>query len=201
MNPVRTLGCILVFVSLSGAAIAQDSSPGREKDHEALRAVLAKGAEALNTRNLDLIAPLLDPEFTIITVDNRKEVGLEAFKKYYASLFEGPGAMLSKIEVRPVADELTRFLDENDGVVYGTSDETFHFKDGDVRSMKTRWSATVRKEGDVWKLVNVHFSANVLDNPLLAAAKSYAIKLAVGGFAAGLIVGLLLMALLRRKRS
>ena len=116
-------------------------------------------------------------------------------------LFEGPGAMFAKIEVRPVADELTRFLDDNSGVVYGTSDDTFHFKDGEVRSMKTRWSATVQKEGDLWKLVDVHFSANVLDNPLLSTAKSYAVKLAVGGLFAGLVIGVLLMALLRRRRS
>lgn len=188
------------MVVLSASVFAQNLGADREKDHEALRTILAKGAEALTTRNLDLVAPLLHPAFTIITVDNSKTVGLDAFRKYYASLFEGPDAILSKVEVRLVADNATRFLDDNSGVVYGTSDETFHFKDGDVRTMKTRWSATAQKETDGWKLVNVHFSANVLDNPLLTAAKSYAMKLAVAGFGAGLVLGVLLM-LLRRKRT
>jgi ketosteroid isomerase-like protein len=200
VNRIRPLGWVLLFIVLSGAANAQDKAD-REKDHEALRAILVKGAEALNTRNLDIVAPLLDPGFTIITVDNRKEVGLDAFKKYYAGLFDGPNAMFNKIEVHPVADELTRFLDENSGVVYGTSDDTFHFKDGDVRSMKTRWSATVQREGDGWKLVDVHFSANVLDNPLLAAAKAFATKLAIGGLIVGLVLGALLTLLMRRKRG
>lgn len=201
MNPLQALGSILVLIVLSGAATADTGNPDRTKDHEALRAILAKGAEALNSRNLDVVAPMLHPGFTIITVDNQKAVGIEAFRKYYEGLFEGPGAMLSKIEVRPVADEETRFLDADSGVVYGTSDETFHFKDGDVRTMKTRWSATVQKDGDAWKLVSVHFSASVLDNPLLAAAKSFAMKLAIGALVAGLLAGALLMLLLRRKRG
>ena len=45
--------------------------------------------------------------------------------------------------------------------------------------MKTRWSATVAKDGDAWKLVNVHFSANAFDNPMLDAAKAYAQKMAI----------------------
>ena len=67
----------------------------------------------------------------MITVDNQKLVGLDALKKYYAALFDGPNAMLAKMEVKPVADELTRFVGDTTGVVYGVSDDTYTFQDGE----------------------------------------------------------------------
>ena len=135
----------------------------------------------------------------MITVDNRKLVGLEAVKKYYAALFDGPDAILTKLEVKPVADELTSFLGENSGVVYGVSDDVYRFKDGDTRNMQTRWSAAVDRDGETWKLVNVHFSANLLDIPMLDAAKDYAQKTSIIGGVAGLIAGALLMEVIRRR--
>ena len=164
-----------------------------------MRALLVRGAETLNSRNFDAIAPSVDSGFTIITVDNQKHVGLDAFKKYYLGLFDGPNALLAKFETRVTADEETRFVDANTGVTYGTSQDTFHFKDGEVRTMQTRWSAVTKKDTGGWKLVNVHLSANVLDNPVLDATKSFSKKLVALGVVIGLVVGGLLVAFLRRR--
>ena len=195
---------VFCFVSLTlilaaGASAQAPQTAERAKDHDVLRALLVRGAEALNKRNFDAVAPSLHPAFTIITADNQKHVGLDAFKKYYLGLFDGPNAVLSKFETRVAVDDETRFIDADTGVVYGTSQETYQFKDGDVRTMQTRWSAVTKKEAGDWKLVNVHFSANVLDNPVLDATKSFSKKLAAGGAVIGLVVGVLLMALLRRR--
>jgi ketosteroid isomerase-like protein len=202
MKSTRVLLSAIVLMLVCGFSIAQSPAPEeRKQDHEALRSLLAKSAEALTTRNLDLLTPLTAPGFTVITVDNQKLVGLDAFKKYYSGLFEGPTAKLSKLEAKPAADDLTRFLGENVGVANGASEDVYHFKDGDVRVMKSRWSAVMQKDGDTWKLANVHFSANLADNPVLTGVKAYAMKLAAGGAAGGLLVGILLMLLLRRKAS
>jgi ketosteroid isomerase-like protein len=200
MKNIRVFCFVLLPLILAAGAWAQGpQSAELAKDHDALRALLVRGAEALNKRNFDAVAPSLHPAFTIITADNQKHVGLDAFKKYYLGLFEGPNAVLSKFETRVTADDETRFIDAGTGVVYGTSQETYQFKDGDVRTMQTRWSAVTKKEAGDWKLVNVHFSANVLDNPVLDATKSVSKKLAAGGAVIGLVVGVLLMALLRRR--
>lgn len=200
MRYIRIFCFIFVALATSGSVLGQAQSTDRAEDHAALRVLLGKGAEALNTRNFDGLVPSLHPNFTIITVDNQKFVGVDAFKKYYLGLFDGSNALFSKIETRLAVDEATSFLNDNTGVAYGTSQDTYHFKDGDVRTMQTRWSAVTQKEGGSWKLVNVHFSANLLDNPVLDASKSYAKKIAAGSAVIGLIVGILLMALMRSKR-
>jgi ketosteroid isomerase-like protein len=192
--------CSVAAIVATGVALAQAPQvEERKQDHDALRALLVKSAQALNARNLDSMAGALHPGFTVITVDNQKIVGLDAFKKYYASLFDGPNAVLTKLDAKPVADELTRFVDDTTGLVYGVSDDAYVFKDGETRTMKTRWSAVVAKDGDAWKLVNVHFSANAFDNPMLDAAKAYVQKIAIIAGVVGLVVGALLMALLRRR--
>jgi uncharacterized protein (TIGR02246 family) len=201
MKLIRKLCSILVAALALGGVASAQTAPAEERkaDHDALRAILAKSAEALNTRKLESVADVVHPGFTVITVDNQKLVGLDALKKYYAGLFEGPNAVLSKLEVKPVADELTRFVSETSGVVYGVSDDTYTFRDGDVRTMKTRWSAVVQRDGEAWKLVNVHFSANLLDNPMLDAAKGYAQRMMWVAGAVGLVLGAVLVTMLRRR--
>src|SRR2546428_660163 len=77
------------------------------------------GAEALNNRNSDAVAPGLHPASPIIRADNQKPVGLDALKKFSLALFDGPNPVLSKFETRVTADDETRFIDAGTGVVYG----------------------------------------------------------------------------------
>ena len=189
---------VVLILGVPTGALAQEE---RKQDHDQLRALMKKGAEALSTRNLDVMAPYVHPDFTVVTIDNKKLKGIAELKAYYDSLFEGKGALLKAIEVRPEADEATDFLDANSGVSFGTSNDRYTFLDGDVREMKSRWSAVVQKDGDTWKLVNVHFSANILDNPVLNAAKSALRNTMLIAGAVGLLVGVAIGFLLRRRRK
>lgn len=190
------LGALML---LFGAAHAQEEE--RHPDHEALRGLLKTATEALTTRRFDAIAPLLHRDFTIITVDNRKLTSLEEFKAYWNALFEGEDAVLERIEVGAEADELTRFLDGDSGIAHGTSTDTYHFRNGDVRTMQSRWSAVVQQEDGVWKLVAVHFSANLLDNPVLDATRAGSLRLAGSALVGGLVLGVIVTWLVRRRRA
>ena len=191
---------ILALLTL-GLATQASAQEERSQDHDQLRALLKRGAEALNTRQLDPMAPYLHPEFTLVTVDNRKLKGIAGLQGYLNELFDGESPMLKSMEVRPEADELTTFLDEDSGVVYGTSNDRYTFAEGDVREMTSRWSAVVQKDGETWKLVSVHFSANLLDNPVIDAAKNTARRMIIIVGGVGLAVGLAIGFLLRRRPS
>jgi uncharacterized protein (TIGR02246 family) len=200
MRPLHACCLTLALLAAPLAALAQAApAADRSADHDALRGLLAKGAQALNKRDFDGIAPSLHADFTIVTADSRKHVGLEAFRKYFLGLFQGSGAVLRNFETKLEADDETRFLDANTGVTYGTSQDTFTFTDGEVRTMRTRWTAVTRKEGGAWQLVNVHFSTNVLDNPVLDGTKAFYQKLAAAGAVLGLLLGALIVTLFRRR--
>jgi ketosteroid isomerase-like protein len=182
---------------VSGSALAEE----RQEDHDALRAMLRTATEALNSQNFDLIQPLLHENFTIITVDNQKFTTLDDFRTYWNGLFAGDIPLLQRIEVNAVADDLTTFLDESTGVVHGTSRDTYYFTDVGVREMPTRWTAVVQKADGDWKLVKVHFSANILDNPVLDAAKASTIKLAGLALLVGIILGAGIVYLVKRRNG
>ena len=188
----------LLTLGLATQASAQEE---RSQDHDQLRALLKRGAEALTTRQLDPMAPYLHPEFTLVTVDNRKLKGIAELQAYLSELFDGEKPLLKSMEVRPEADELTTFLDDDSGIVYGASNDRYTFSDGDVREMTSRWSAVMQKDGETWKLVSVHFSANLLDNPVIDAAKNTARRMMIIVGGVGLAVGLTIGFLLRRRPS
>ncbi len=199
MQRINTLISLLLLALFTAQPSTADE---READHEALREIMKISSEALNSGNLDLLKPVLSREFfSIVTVDSQRFDSLEAFSAYWNQLFGGESALIERIEVDPTADSKTEFIAENVGVVGGTSTEKYHFTDGDVIPMQTRWSAVVIKEGDGWKLARIHFSANILDNPLLDLAQQKMIQLVIAGILAGLIAGLVLMGIFRRKTS
>ncbi|MEH6458442.1 YybH family protein [Chitinimonas sp. JJ19] len=193
--------CLMLLPLLALLVCVTARAEERHADHEALRNILKTGTQALNSGKLDAMAPLLHSQFTIITVDNQKFSSLEAFKAYWDSLFQGEHRLLDKLEAAPVADELTQFLSEDVGLVHGVSNDVYTFRDGSVRTMPTRWTAVVAREGGSWKLVKLHFSVNLLDNPMLTATKEYALRgvLAVGVVL--LLLGAILGYWLGRRRS
>lgn len=195
---IRFALLVLLTLGLTIPAFAEEE---RSQDHEQLRALLKRGAEALTTRQLDAVEPYLHPDFTLVTVDNRKLKGIGELRQYWTELFDGEAPLLKSMEARPEADQLTTFLDGDSGVVYGTSNDRFTFTDGDVREMPSRWSAVVQKVDETWQLVSVHFSANLLDNPVLDAVKVASQRAMVMAGAAGLALGLVIGYLLRRRAA
>ncbi len=190
---MRKLALLLILIFVGLAPAASFAEEERHTDHEALRALAKTAKEAINSKNFDALTPILAKEnLTIITVDNHKFASVEEFKAYWEQLFQGKDAVLDNIQVDPSADNVTEFLADNIGTVDGVSNETYHFKDGDVRNMQTRWSAVVKQEDGAWKIVKIHFSANLLDNPVLDAVKkkaeSFILIAAIAGFALGALV-------------
>ena len=114
---MRWMGALILLTAMTAATQAQE----RTADHDELRAMLKTVATALNSRNLDAIAPLCHEKFAISTVDQQVFVGLPAFERYFKGLFTGDKASLKSIAFNPTADVLTEFVGENTGLARGTS--------------------------------------------------------------------------------
>ena len=193
---------LLCLMTLSLAAFAR--AEDREADHNELRAMLRTATEAMNAGDFDALRPLFYDKFSITTVDQQLFTSLDDFKAYYEGLLKGGNARLKSIAFRPEADALTEFVGDNVGLSHGTSTDTYTFADGDVRTMTSRWTATVYKDSGRWKIINLHIGANLLDNPVTAAAKGYVRKAAITAAVGGLLVGFIIAWLLRgsgRRRS
>jgi hypothetical protein len=190
-----SLLCLMTLL-LASSALAED----READHNELRAMLRTATEAMNAGDFGALRPLFYDKFSITTVDQQLFTSLDDFKAYYEGLLRGGNAQLKSIAFRPEADALTEFVGDNIGLSHGTSTDTYTFNDGDVRTMTSRWTATVYKDNGRWKIINLHIGVNLLDNPVTAAAKGYVRKAAIAAAVGGLLVGFIIAWLLRGRR-
>lgn len=173
-----------------------------EADHTVLKALLTTSKEAFNTKNFDLLKPLITKErFTVVTIDGKKFESLDAFRTYWDDVLKENKTGLSRIEVNPKADGPTEFLSDTVSICHGISNDRYIFTNGDVKVMPERWTAVMVKEAGSWKLSRIIFSANILDNPVLSGTKEAMQNLVIGGVLAGLLIGALGMWLFRPKKA
>jgi ketosteroid isomerase-like protein len=197
-KPKATLGWLFSLVALATATIGVQAQD-RNQDHDELRAMLKTVTEAMNSRNIDAMAPLFHDKLSITTVDQKVFTNLNDFKSYFNGLFTSDRAPLKSITFNPAADALTEFVGANIGFVHGASTDTYAFADGDTRVMTSRWTATLYKDAGKWKILNVHIGADLFDNPVITALKNWLYKVGVGAGVAGLLLGFGLARLMRRK--
>ena len=194
---LKCIGILSVLVFTVNFASAQES----EKDHDVLRQMLRIGTEALNTGNLDAFKTILNEPFFITTSNQKTFTDLSGFKSYYEELFSGSNAPLKSLNLDPKAEIKTTFITENVGICHGTSNDTFVFKNGKAKKMITKWTATVVKNNDNWKLANLHLAVDAFDNPMLESMRQ-AVYLAGGiGFVVGLIFLWIIMFFTRKNAA
>jgi hypothetical protein len=93
MKVIKTLAVFLSFVAFA-AVVARVQTQDWGQDHDELRAMLKTATDAMNSMDIDAIAPLFHDKFSITTVDQRVFTSLNDFKTYFNGLFTGDKASL-----------------------------------------------------------------------------------------------------------
>ena len=173
---MKTLISVLVILLSTGAWAATDT--GTEADHAQLRQLLEKTQEAVNSDQPELLQPYLHKDY-VITVMNQEVVTQEKpLQQLFHEWFKKPGAILKSMRTEPKATILTNIYGGRFGVCYGTSVDTFELSDGRHFTFDSKWTATMIKEGEQWKLVALHVGVDPIENPLI---DSYRSALGFGG--------------------
>ncbi|WP_392480873.1 YybH family protein [Nostoc sp. C110] len=152
--------------------------------------------QALNSRDFAKIQPYLHPNFTITTVDNQIFHKVPEFEKYWNQQFS---SSIKDIKMQLKGDTLRTFLTPDIDVASGEAIASFSFKDGKAADMALRWTAVLQKLQDKWTIQSLHFSSNLLNNPVLNAAQQLGRILAVAAGIGGFLLGAVTMLLLRRR--
>lgn len=152
--------------------------------------------QAINTRDFSKIEPYLHPTFTITTVDNRIFHKVPEFEQYWNQQFS---SSIKDIKMELKVDTPRTFLSPETAISYGDAISTFYFKDGNKPTMTMRWTAVLQKFQDRWTIQSLHFSSNLLDNPVLNGAQQAGRVWAVAAGVGGILLGIATMLLWRRK--
>jgi ketosteroid isomerase-like protein len=172
-----------------------------EADHVALRALRDKAATAINTQDIKALASCFAKDFVFTAVNQTVLTNEAQMQDFFDRMFKSSDALVTSLKSEPTADILTRFVDANTGVCYGSSKDTYTMKSGEVVEMNVRWSATVVKENGEWKVALAHVGTDFLNNPVLDGAKALLKKVGVGAGVGGLLVGGILGVMIGRGKK
>ena len=182
---------LLSYPTIAGTDL-RAAETNREADHAALRQLRDKAAIGINNLDSSTLAPCFAKEFAFTTVTQSVLTNQAQVQDFFDRMFRAKDALLSGMKTEPTADILTRFIDQNTGVCYGGTKDTYTLKSGEAVTMTNRWSATVVKENGEWKVAMVHVGTDFLNNPVLDRAAAFAKKLAIGAGIGGLVLGIIL---------
>lgn len=182
---------ILVFLTtlfaLAGTSVAEDPA------HDELRALRTTIIDAIVKGDIDTVLQHVHPDVVVTWQNSEVCRGRQGLKDFFVKTgresFKG-------YKLPPTPDELTILHGGDSGISFGETIAGYKLLGKDYE-IKSRWTATLVKVDGQWQLAAYHISMNVLDNPLLNAAKG-GLSLAAG---AALVFGLAIGILLGRWRK
>lgn len=181
-------------------AVSDESTDPYAADRVVLREMLAGVEKAINEKRFTDISGYLNPQANVIFENAEVADGVPAVESFYQRMFSGEGAILKDLKTKATVDQHADFYGDT-AVAYGTVVDHFTFTGGMEMDLTSKWQATVVKEGGAWRVVSLQFSANVFDNPVLAAAQHMTKYVGVGALIGGLLVGYALAWIMRRKAT
>lgn len=175
--------------------------------HGELRKLRDQMQTAMNSRDIEGLLAGVTEDVVFSTMNGDVVRGKDAIREYFAKMMDGPDAMVKSLSTNFEADDLTLLFGgslgepENAGVAFGHSKDSYVLRDGSKFEVEPRWTATMIREPDGWKVASFHYSVNVFDNPVLNKVTSLAKTATVGAGVGGLFLGLLLGYLLGRRKG
>jgi ketosteroid isomerase-like protein len=199
LTKLTKLGLTLaLLLGISGCLGAFAADGNRDADHAALRALRDKVATAIDNQDIKGLATCFAKEFAFTAVDQTVMTNQAQMQDFFDRMFKSSDALVTSIKTEPQADILTRFVDANTGICYGSSKDTYTMKSGKVVEMNIRWSATVVKEDGDWKIAIAHVGTDFLNNPVLDGLKNFTKMVGLGAGIGGLLVGFVAARMLGR---
>lgn len=169
---LKVLAFLLTLLPALSAHAADRMGDGREADHAALRTLMNRAVQAINSQDMDALSSCFSERFVFTTVDQTAVTSTLALKRYYDRMLRAEDSPLSGFKMEPSVEVPAVFLGANAGYSCGVSDDAYILrKSGRVIHMPSRWTATVVKEEGQWKLAALHAGINFTDNALLKIEK------------------------------
>ena len=196
---MRNAAACLIWVVFSGSAFAQDVPASRTEDSEAvdaihaqLRVVRERMFSAYEKRDMDALLEHVEPDVVITWQNADRNEGHQQFREFYDRMMNGENGIVKDISSTFEVDDLSVLYGDNTAVARGTLADEFALNDGSNFTLNSKWTATLVKTDEAWRVASFHVSANIFDNPILDVAKGWLMKAGIAGGVVGLILGLLI---------
>jgi hypothetical protein len=189
---------VVIFTMLLIAANSLAAEDPHGADRQQLRQLMAEVEGAINEQNIDRMLTQFDDNATVTWLNAEVSRGKADIKAYYQRMVGGEQAILKKYLTRAKLGAPAKFYGDIAVADGTTADEFYPWKRG-VFKLDSDWSGTLAKIDGQWKLVSLHLSSNVFNNPLIDEYKQMLWYVGAGAFGAGLLVSFLALKFLRRR--
>lgn len=181
---------LLMLLLLAAPLLAQEEAD--KAQHDALRAVRDQAVAAVNKADFAALKSLMDERIVFTPMNAEVCHGPAEVQAYFDKMLKGPDPIVKAMKISSVeVDRLTDLYQGTTGVASGTCTGEYSLKGGMQFTIVNRWSSTLVKEGNSWKIASIHFSSNVFDNPILDLNNRFHYAL-IGGLAVLVIVAFVL---------
>lgn len=183
---------LMVCLCILGLPLRAQEKPQPAEDpaHAQLRTLKKDIKEAWNKRDIDRLLSYCHKDVVITWQNAEVSVGHEQVREYYNRMMSGPNSVVESIEVDLEPDDLSKLHGGDTAISWGNLNDRYKLRDGMQIAMNSRWSASLVKDGDRWKIASYHASTNVFDSEVLREAVKKTLFLSGGiALAVGLVLG------------
>ncbi len=173
-------------------------------DNEAIRNVFTNFAAAINSQNNSKLMSISREQLIVIGSNQELVSGKKTVEDYFPRIVGGQNYRFERAGFSIEPGAIVEIANSGDmAKVYGRGTEKYKL-DSVEHTVSTRWSATVVKEGEEWKIASFHSGVNFSDNSVLAAFEEFGWKIGVAAglisLLVGFILGLVVMGIVKSKK-
>jgi ketosteroid isomerase-like protein len=188
---------LIAICAVAGIGWAQQPDPHAD-DRKQLRTMLAEFEAAINAQSIDRMVAQMDDNVTVIWLNAEVSRGKDEVRAYYGRMVGHDKAILKKYLTKASLGAPAKFYGEV-AIADGSAADEFYPIARGFFTLDSRWSSTMVKNAGDWKIVSLHLSSNVFNNPLLDEIKADVVKAAAGGLVGGLVLMYVITWVLRRR--
>jgi hypothetical protein len=182
--------CLLLFSALGLMAQDLPSPDPHAEDRKQLLKIFSEVEGSINSQSLDRMAQQMDANAVVVWANGEVSRGPAEVLAYYDRMVKGKDRILTKYTTSAKLHGHARFLgDGTVAIADGTMEDEYTPIIRGPFKLSAKWTTTAAKINGEWKVVALHLSANVFNNVLLDEAKAALLYTALGGAAAGAIIG------------
>ena len=192
--------------------VVQVENPQETQDtiHVELRTLRDDLFAAWQKRDIDTLLTHVTPDAVVTWQNGDISRGHEGIRRFYQEMMGGKDSLISDVKSTLKLDELSVLYGQETAIAFGSIHDDISLNhaisrapflsDGKTLSLDSKWTATLVKMNNQWKLASYHVSTDTFSNPILAQAISVGKRIAILASIAGLVLGAIVMRLVIRRR-
>jgi ketosteroid isomerase-like protein len=171
---------------LSPAMAQQTAQDAEDPVHNELRALRDELLQGFEKKDIDKMVSHFTDD-VVITVQNAETLrGHEEVRAFHERMSGGDKPRVELLNSDFEVDDLSIIHGGDTAIAFGKMDDHFQLRAGMAFDLHSRWTATLVKQAEQWKLATFHISTNMFDNGVSrqqtkwASVKTGGVALAVG---------------------